>query len=115
MYHINRYLKINKYDIENMKKLCKNRWPQIITSKAPELKEAIEKRPAHCKCPVHGGVDGLRAFNDFDETGGMVCNTCGFFHDGIETLIWIKNWNFRITIEEIFSFLKAHESITDHS
>ena len=57
-------------------------------------------------CPVHGGTDGLRTFQNFSETGGVVCNTCGPKSDGIATLMWINNWDFTTTIEAIKEFLK---------
>ncbi|MCX2972940.1 hypothetical protein EYC87_04980 [Halieaceae bacterium IMCC8485] len=63
-------------------------WPDIISRLAPELRAAVQSRPRHVLCPVHGGKDGLRCFNDFDETGGMICNTCGAFPNGYLVLAW---------------------------
>lgn len=102
-----------KYNIGNLKKLCENNWPKLIASIAPELNEAISKRPKHCKCVVHGGVDGngLRAYDDFDETGGMVCNTCGYFSDGFSTLMWVKGYEFITTVEKVVNYLKEYKLI----
>ena len=80
---------------------------------APELKPTIINRPNHGPCPVHGGKDGLRAFNDFDETGGVVCNTCGAFSDGFKTLIWINNWSERETIHAVRKALGYPAGIPD--
>ena len=63
----------------------------IGNSLCPELAGAVANRPRHVPCPVHGGKDGLRCFDDFDETGGMVCNTCGAFPNGYLVLAWIHN------------------------
>lgn len=81
-----------------------------MCSLAPELKQTIINRPNHGPCPVHGGKDGLRAFNDFDETGGVICNTCGAFSDGFKTLMWINNWS---EFETIHAVRKALDYLTD--
>ena len=52
-------------------------WADILGELAPELMPAIEAGADHVPCPVHGGKDGFRVFNDFQETGGGVCNTSG--------------------------------------
>lgn len=76
-----------------LKSLARNKWDRIIVYSAPELKDAVIFRPTHVPCPIHGGKDGLRAFDDFDETGGMVCNTCGPFSDGFKVLKWFYSIN----------------------
>ena len=63
-------------------------WVSVIQELAPVLSDAIARRPRHVPCPVHGGKDGLRCFDDFDETGGMICNTCGAFPNGYLVLAW---------------------------
>ena len=63
-------------------------WVSVIRHLAPEFKQAISHRPTHVPCPMHGGQDGLRCFDDFDETGGMICNTCGAFPNGYLVLAW---------------------------
>jgi putative DNA primase/helicase len=85
----------------NIKELCQGHWAVLISFLAPSLKEAIDHRPYHVPCPFHGGNDGLRAFNDFDETGGMVCNTCLSFPNGIDVLMWINKWSFVQTMHAI--------------
>ena len=64
-------------------------WENIIRYLSPELANAINNRPNHVPCPMHGGQDGLRCFDDFDETGGMICNTCGPFPNGYLVLAWV--------------------------
>lgn len=65
---------------------------------APELEEAIAAfdgdnpvNPGmkHVPCPVHGGSDGFRLFDDVEDSGGGVCNTCGFFADAQRLLGWL--------------------------
>lgn len=78
--------------LDHLKSHCKGRWDMIMLFLAPSLKEAMIKRPNHVRCPVHGGKDGLRVFDDFNETGGMVCNSCGPFPNGFKVLRWINGW-----------------------
>jgi putative DNA primase/helicase len=66
-------------------------WPKIIPWLAPKMSDAVRKRPKHVPCPVHGGKDGLRCFDDFEKTGGMVCNTCGSFPNGYMVLSWARS------------------------
>jgi phage/plasmid primase-like uncharacterized protein len=109
---MNKFIKNSKdynNNIKSLKENCKGIWPQIISSLAPDLDDAIKYRPHHVPCPIHGGKDGLRAFNDFDGTGGMICNTCGSFPDGIATIMWINDWSFPTTIKQIQSYLDNKE------
>ena len=69
---------------------AKGLWADILGDLAPELTGAIEAGGKHVPCPVHGGKDGFRVFNDFQRTGGGVCNTCGSFANGVRLLAWIK-------------------------
>lgn len=63
-------------------------WVKIICNLAPKLTKAINNRPSHVPCPIHGGKDGLRCFDDFAQSGGMICNTCGPFPNGYLVLAW---------------------------
>lgn len=69
---------------------AKGLWAEILSELAPELTPAIEAGGNHVPCPVHGGKDGFRVFNDFQATGGGVCNTCGSFPRGVKLLAWIR-------------------------
>jgi hypothetical protein len=40
-------------------------------------------------------------FPTSSETGGGVCNTCGYFADGLSLLMWINDWDFGQTIREV--------------
>ncbi len=64
-------------------------WDRALSRLAPDLCPAIENRPRHVPCPVHRGKDGFRAFDDFDSSGGMVCNSCGSFPNGYLVLAWV--------------------------
>lgn len=58
-------------------------------------------RLTHVPCPMHGGKDGFRLFPDYAEVGSCVCNTCGSFRDGFETLEWLHGWGFAETLKRV--------------
>ncbi len=90
-----------KYDAQRVKNDARGRWEQVLSCLAPVLNDAIERRGKHVPCPAHGGRDGFRVFPDVDETGGGVCNTCGYFADGFSLLMWINSWDFTRSIREV--------------
>lgn len=88
-------------ETQDLKNKCIGHLPQIMAYLAPDLKPAIDNNSKHVPCPVHGGTDGCRTFDDFEETGGVVCNTCGPRADIIATLMWINDWSFPETVKAI--------------
>lgn len=67
----------------------RGRWRDAFLDLVPDLEEAIRKSPKHVPCPVHGGKNGFRLYEDFNETGGGVCNTCGAKASGFAILYWL--------------------------
>lgn len=94
---------------ESLKEQASGQWSSIISSLAPELSEHINRKSKHGPCPRHNGKngDGFRVFNDFEKTGGGVCNTCGTFTDGFALLEWANGWDFRTTLEEVHRYLNS--------
>ena len=90
-----------EYEASRVRADARGRWRQILFELAPALQEAVERRGKHVPCPVHGGRDGFRVYGDVNETGGGVCNTCGYFADGFSLLMWINGWDFRRTLGEV--------------
>ena len=92
-----------------LKAAAEGHWLAILGALAPALRHALEEKQIgrHVACPVHKGKDGdgLRAFKNVAETGGMVCNTCGNHPDGLQTLQWVNGWSFREALEEVDNFL----------
>jgi putative DNA primase/helicase len=79
-------------------------WLQVFAAVAPELEDAIaahrRRSTSHVPCPVHGSRrgdrgDGFRLFDDANQTGGVVCNSCGHQSDGFSTLSWL--WRVPVT------------------
>jgi putative DNA primase/helicase len=91
---------------------CRGRWPEIMAQLAPydDLLKAIERGPRRQGwCPAHRGRNGdaFRVFEDFRETGGAVCNTCGKFRSGFQVLMWLNGWDEVRTGRELQRFLKG--------
>lgn len=87
--------------------LARGRWIEVLISLAPAITPAMERTGHHVPCPVHGGKDGFRTFNDVNQSGGTVCNTCGSFPDGFATLMWLNQWDFKTTLQAVANHLDA--------
>jgi phage/plasmid primase-like uncharacterized protein len=94
-----------RIDTAALKKQVGDQWPTLFLDLAPQLNAAVDNIGHHVPCPVHGGTDGFRMFEDGAETGGGVCNTCGVFGDGIKLLQWANGWTFLETVREIGAWL----------
>lgn len=80
-----------KYTLQELKQAAYGQWETIFLREAPELMAAIKADSKRgVPCPIHGGKDGLRLFKNWRETGGGVCNTCGYHADGISMIAWLR-------------------------
>lgn len=77
-----------------IREAARGRWLDILSGVAPELEAAIARVGRHVGCPVHGGRDGFRLFQDAEETGGGICNTCGRYPDGFGLVMWVRGCGF---------------------
>lgn len=95
----------------DIKGMSQHRWHMIFSALAPSLMPAVKSIGKHVSCPVHGGSDGFRLFDDHRQRDGMgVCNTCtGGVLDGVGLLEWINGWSFRETLEAIDNFLNDEQ------
>jgi len=80
---------------------ARSHWFGILGRLAPTLEQALARSGRHVPCPIHGGQDGFRVFNDVNERGGGICNTCGSFSDGFALLMWANHWGFREALEAV--------------
>lgn len=100
--------------ISEVKAESAGRWSRILTRLAPGLSDAIEAH-GHVSCPIHGGVDGLRKFNDFHETGGMVCNTCGAMPDGFAVLQWFNDWDLNQSVNSVGAYIGLSDDADNYA
>lgn len=80
-----------RFDKKEVRRLAAGRWDSILRTLVPQLAEAIDSPRKHkVGCPFHPGKTerNLRVLDDFVESGGVACNTCGVKPDGFETLVW---------------------------
>lgn len=90
-----------RLDVSVVREAARGHWDAIFCALAPMLKEAMQQPGKHVPCPMHGGKDGFRLFPDYAEVGSCVCNTCGSFRDGFETLEWLHGWGFAQTLAKV--------------
>jgi phage/plasmid primase-like uncharacterized protein len=75
--------------ISEIKARARGSWAEVISNNCEVALESLNGQ--HGPCPCCGGKDRFRVFDDFAETGGVICNQCGSFPDGISTTAWLRN------------------------
>ena len=90
-----------RLDVSVVREAARGHWDAIFCALAPMLKTAMQQPGKHVPCPIHGGKDGFRLFPDYAMAGSCVCNTCGTFRDGFETLEWLHGWGFAQTLAKV--------------
>ena len=93
---------MNQSKCFSIRKRAEGYWPEIIKNLLPEFTEAVDNATNHVPCPIHGGKDGFRFFDDWKITGGGICNTCGSYSDGFKLLVR----TLPITPEEAFTIVQ---------
>lgn len=88
-------------------------WGAIFEELAPPLAEALASPGEHVSCPVHGGQDGFRLFDHFNETGRGICNTCGPKNSGFAMLAWVRNYGFGDAVREVAQWLEKEGMRTE--
>jgi len=76
------------YDADAVRAVARGQWLSILTALCGLSADIFNRR--HQPCPRCGGSDRFRAFDNFAETGGVICNQC---HpdkngDGFSTVQW---------------------------
>lgn len=92
---------------------ARGQWHAILFDLAPTLHDALDRGPRrHVFCPVHTGKNGdaFRLFDNYNDTGGGVCNTCGRFGSGPKLLAWANNWSSAETLRELARWLRISDS-----
>lgn len=70
---------------------------------------------AHGPCPKCGGTDRWRVFDDFEETGGALCNQCGKFGDGFALAQHFLGVPFFETVDLVCRFLGVEDKKSKRS
>jgi len=99
-----------KLDAKTVKAHANGRWSAIISTLTPRLAQTVERGKRHGPCPLCGGKDRTRCHNDFNDTGGIICNQCGGGADGLAVLMWANSWTFPETLESVANYLGLTDS-----
>lgn len=98
-----------RYDIDYVRSAASRRWPSILSTLAGIDADLLDGQ--HHPCPKCGGTDRFRAFKDFEETGGVICNQCGKFATGFDTLMWMTAVKFSESLARVADFLGIEPAI----
>lgn len=88
-----------------VREAARGQWLGILEALCPELESLLIRPGRHGACPVHGGIDGFRLFQDVAVSGGGICNTCGAKPDGFALLMWLKDWDFPSALKSVAEIL----------
>lgn len=94
-----------KRDSTGLKKRMEGCWLSAFSSLAPNLQYAIDHLGQNVPCPIEGGEDGFRLFNDANQTGGGVKQSERVIPEGIGMLMWINGWGFTQAFDELCAWL----------
>jgi hypothetical protein len=92
-------------DIDLLKASANGRWAEILQTLAGIPRDILDGR--HHPYPRCGGTDRFRVFDDFAETGGMICNRCFATKngDGIAAIQWLTGEGSQDTVTKLADHL----------
>ncbi|HIF9334002.1 TPA: DUF7146 domain-containing protein [Photobacterium damselae] len=83
------------------------RWLDIFSALSNRLQDAVERIPNHVPCPRGiGGENSYRLFKDAPVTGGSISNQAGGLPSGIQTLMWVNDWDYKTTLRELCAYFQ---------
>lgn len=94
------------YDLEKVKEAAHGQWHSLAQRFGISAQFLSTTQGP---CPKCGGNTRFRVFDDFEETGGAVCNqpSCGKFADGIALNQWFNGVSFTKSLEQIAELLNV--------
>jgi hypothetical protein len=93
-----------QYDVEVVRQTAVGRWKDILSHLAAMPPESLDGQ--HHPCPQCGGSDRFRAFDNFDRTGGILCDHCiGRCGDGFKALEQITGKKFIEVVGMVADYL----------
>ena len=97
-------MKRNSTDLKNR---MEGHWLRAFSALAPALQHAVDNVGRNVPCPVNGGTDGFRLFDDANATGGGVKQSWRIIPEGIDMIMWVNNWSFTTAFDELDAWLGA--------
>ena len=95
------------FSMEQLLVAAKGHWPYILEDLVDQLKPALGAPGEHVSCPVHGGSNGFRLFDDYADTGGGICNTCKGKANGVRLIAWIQGTDVDTAAEKVARWLNS--------
>ena len=82
-------------------------WAHVVRSLCSVDPEVLNGRKQ--PCPKCGGHDRFRVFDDFNATGGFICNQCKneTNGDGLALVQWLNGWTFEETVDKVGELLTS--------
>ena len=96
---------MKKRNSADLKRRMEGKWLSAFSFLAPSLQQAIEQLGRNVPCPVNGGTDGFRLFEDANYTGGGVKQSWRVIPEGIDMLMWVNDWSFPKAYDELEAWL----------
>ncbi len=82
---------------------ARGRWLQIISALSSISPDILDSRKH--PCPKCGGDNRFRAYDDFNQEGGLLCSHChqpsAKTADGFASLQWLNGWTFQESIRAV--------------
>ena len=93
--------------VDDVKAASRGRWVNILVALSSADPAFFDGNHHGCLKPECGGTDRARAFDDVDETGGVICNQCHSDRngDGFSTLQWLNGWDFPTALKAVAAYL----------
>lgn len=96
------------FDAHEIKQRATGRWGEVIPALAGIDPALLDGK--HHPCPKCGGTDRFSAFNDFKETGGVICRKCFSEQngDGLSAVAWMLSIDFNSACRRVADYLGMH-------
>jgi len=97
-----------RLDAEEIRRRASGRWDVILGQICQrEMGPLLQDPRRRLACPVHGGSNpsSFRLMQDYIQTGGTLCYSCGPKADGFATIMHIKGWGFVEALREVDNVL----------
>ena len=95
-----------RLDKDEIKDAASGQWAGILANVGGISPDVLDGK--HHACPsgkCSSQRDAFRTFGDFEETGGMICNQCGKFADGIAAIQWLLGCDFHGALQRTADYL----------
>jgi hypothetical protein len=95
---------------DEIKRLAAGHCCQILRSVCGLTDRQLNPK-VHGPCPRCEGKDRFRAFDDVNETGGLLCNQCGIHPDLFSSIQWLKECSFEAALQLVAAELREHGNV----